>query len=137
MTLQIVLARKEHFCASHRLYNYEYDEEWNKHTYGPCSNVNGHGHNYYLEVYVSGLTNPQTGMVINLTDLKRILQTVIIDKVDHKHLNLDVPFLHGIIPTTENVANAFWKELEPHFPNESLKKLVLHETEKNWVEISR
>ncbi|MBA3238782.1 MAG: 6-carboxytetrahydropterin synthase [Parachlamydiaceae bacterium] len=137
MTLQIVLARKEHFCASHRLYNPDCDEEWNRHTYGPCSNPNGHGHNYFIEVYVAGITDPLTGMVMNLTDLKKILQTVILDNVDHKHLNLDVPFLQGIIPTTENVANAFWKELDPHFPNGSLKKLVLHETDKNWVEISR
>lgn len=137
MTPQIVLARKEHFCASHRLYNPEYDAEWNKRIYGPCSNENGHGHNYFIEVHVIGVIDPKTGMVINLTDLKHIIQTVILDKVDHKHLNLDVPFLQGIIPTTENVAIAFWKELDPHFPNGSLKKLILHETEKNRVEISR
>jgi len=134
---RIRLKRRASFCASHHLYNPDYDKAWNEAVYGKCARTNGHGHNYQLEVSVEGTIDPQTGMIINLTDLKRILEDVIVSKVDHYHLNHDVPFLKGVIPTTENLALAFWQELDPHIPGNGLHKLTLWETDKNIVEIVR
>lgn len=131
------LMRRETFCASHRLYNPAYDQTWNDRVYGKCARPNGHGHNYILEVYVEGAVDPHTGMIMNLTQIKEILETVILNKVDHAHLNHDVDFLKDTIPTTENVALAFWQELTPHIPNNGLYKIRLWETPKNMAEIVR
>lgn len=135
--LRIILIRQEHFCASHLLYNPEKSKEWNNAIYGKCSRENGHGHNYTMEVYVEGSPDPETGMIINITKMKEIMDEVILKKVDHYHLNYDVDFLQGIIPTTENVAIAFWEQLDPHFPNNSLQRIRLWETEKNIAEVVR
>jgi len=132
--IRVILTRREHFSASHRLWNPEQDERWNRETYGPCSNLNGHGHNYILEVSIQGYPDA-SGMIVNLKDIKKVLFDKIINHVDHKHLNHDVPFLQGIIPTTENVLLAFWRELAPEYPEGALCRLVLRETEKNMVEI--
>jgi 6-pyruvoyltetrahydropterin/6-carboxytetrahydropterin synthase len=133
----VLLVRKAHFAAAHRLYNPNKDLAWNQATYGPCARENGHGHNYEFEVSIIGTIDPETGMVMNLKDLAKIIDKAILDKVDHYHLNYDVDFLKDINPTAENLAMAFWQELEKHLPNNALYKLRLWETERNIVEIVR
>lgn len=128
----IVTARLT-FSAAHRLHNPDYDEAWNRVTYDKCDNPAGHGHNYALEVSVIGRIDPATGMVIDLKKLKDIMRARVIDRVDHTNLNTDVDFLRGIIPTAENLARCFWKELAPAISEGRLHRIVLHETERNSV----
>lgn len=109
----VEITRREEFSASHRLHNPAFSDEENRRLYGICNNPNGHGHNYEVEVTVRGAVPAETGMVMNLTDLMRILREQVLPRVDHKHLNHDVPFLAGIIPTAENVAVALWNQIEP------------------------
>ena len=104
----IYIVRKEHFNAAHKLLNPNWSDKKNLEEFGVCSNENWHGHNYEIEVTVKGKINPESGMLINLKVLSKILKEEILDKVDHKNLNLDVPFLEGIITTTENVTIKFW-----------------------------
>ena len=108
----IYIVRKEHFNAAHKLYNPKWNNDKNMSVFGICSNENWHGHNYEIEVTVKGKINPESGMLVNLKDLSKIMKEEIIDKVDHKNLNLDVPFLEGIITTTENVTIKFWEILD-------------------------
>ncbi len=122
------------FSASHRLFNPEFSDEENERIFDKCNNFYGHGHNYKLEVTVAGEPNPKTGYIIDLKILKKILQDEIISKVDHKHLNHDVDFLKGIIPTVENLTIVFWKILENKFPNGKLHSIRLYETENSFVE---
>lgn len=105
----IYITRKLEFCASHRLFNPEYSDEKNAQVFGLCNNPNGHGHNYVMEVTVRGEVHPETGMVLDLKALKQLVNEEIILKVDHKNLNVDVPFLKGVIPTAENLAIRFWE----------------------------
>lgn len=128
------VTRRATFSASHRLYNSALSEEKNATLYGKCANPRGHGHNYVLEVTVVGEPAEESGYVIDLKILKQILQTEILQKVDHKHLNEDVDFLRGVIPTAENLARAFWKVLEPRIPSGKLYSVRLRETENNSVE---
>src|SRR5687768_6036393 len=107
----IVTARLD-FSAAHRLHNPDRDEEWNRRVYDKCDNPSGHGHNYILEVSVSGKVDPETGMVIDLKRLKDIMRREVVDLVDHRNLNTDVDFLRGVIPTAENLARAFWEKLK-------------------------
>lgn len=131
----IYITRREVFSAAHRLFNPTFSEAKNLQVYDKCNNPNWHGHNYILEVTVCGYPDPETGYLLDLKELKRIIREVIISKVDHKNLNLDVDFLRGIIPTVENLAVAFWKELEGKLPsNCKLHKIKLYETENNVVE---
>lgn len=125
------LMRRATFSASHRLHSPELSELENKNIFGKCNNPHGHGHNYVLEVTVRGEIDPRTGMIINLTDLKKAMDEQIIDLVDHKHLNLDVPLFTEIIPTAENMAVVFWKLLEQALPQGLLYEVRLHETENN------
>src|SRR5919109_1337288 len=97
----VYLTRRATFSASHRLWSNHLTEAENYATYDKCANPHGHGHNYVLEVTVRGEPDPRTGMVLNLSDLKRIMNERVVDGVDHKHLNYDVPWLEGVIPTTE------------------------------------
>lgn len=106
----------------------------NDEIFDKCNNFFGHGHNYVLEVTVAGLPNPQTGYVIDLKKLKRIIYDEIFDKVDHKHLNYDVDFLKGIIPTAENLAVSFWRILETKISDGKLHKIRLFESESSYVE---
>lgn len=122
------------FSASHRLYNPNWTHEKNEEVFDKCNNVNGHGHNYILEVTVEGVPNLQTGYVIDLKKLKKIMIENIEKYVDHKHLNYDVPFLKGIIPTVENIAVVFWKQLEDKIEDGKLFKIKLYETESSYVE---
>jgi 6-pyruvoyltetrahydropterin/6-carboxytetrahydropterin synthase len=130
----VYITRKEHFSASHRLYNPAWSDEKNYEMYGKCNNPNGHGHNYNIEVTVAGTPPAETGMVIDLKKLSDIINSEIIDKVDHKHLNLDVDFLTGIIPTAENMAVAFWKILQGRIPGGTLYSIKLCESDNNFVE---
>lgn len=132
----VYIQRRETFSASHRLYNPSWTEEKNLDIFGKCSNKRGHGHNFQLIVTVKGIVNPETGFVMNLADLKSLILTNIIDHVDHMNLNEDVPFLDGIIPSTENLAMVFWEILSPLINNKgaNLHCVRIIETENNSVE---
>jgi len=127
----IFVTRKATFSAAHRLYNPTFTDEQNEAVFDKCNNPNGHGHNYVLEVTVKGLPDAKTGYVIDLKQLKDILDVVIIDRVDHKHLNYDVDFLRGIIPTVENLCVMFWRELESRLPSGELHRIRLYESDQN------
>ncbi|MDK2976880.1 MAG: 6-pyruvoyltetrahydropterin/6-carboxytetrahydropterin synthase [Candidatus Marinimicrobia bacterium] len=129
----ISLTKRVTFSAAHVLRNPEFDEKTNQEIYGKCSWPHGHGHNYILEVTVQGRISQETGMIIDLKKLKHIIQENIIDKLDHKFLNTDVPFLKGVIPTSENLIVLIWKELEKVLEPGMLYELKLYETENNWV----
>lgn len=129
----VFITKKLDFCASHRLYNPAFSDEKNQEIFGLCNNPNGHGHNYTLEVTVAGKVVEETGMVLDLKALKGLVQREVIDKVDHKNLNVDVTFLTGIIPTAENLAVKFWDILEPHVQGGKLYQIKLFESERNFV----
>ena len=128
----IVTARLT-FSAAHRLHTPDRDAEWNRRTYDKCDNAAGHGHNYAIEVSVRGRIDPETGMVIDLKRLKDIMRERVVDRVDHTNLNENVDFLRGIIPTAENLARAFWQQLEGALPAGELYEVMLQETERNSV----
>jgi len=135
--MKTTLTRRVTFCAGHRLFNPAWPDEKNREVFGLCANPNGHGHNYVLEVSVTGKVDPETGMVMNLKQVKAIIENQVVARVDHQNLNQDVDFMQGIIPTTENLAQQIWIILDRAFPGEALSKLVLWESENNKVEISR
>jgi 6-pyruvoyltetrahydropterin/6-carboxytetrahydropterin synthase len=130
----IYVTRREVFSASHRLFNPNFSDEENDRLFGKCSNLNGHGHNYILEVIVAGEADPNTGYVIDLKILKEIIIENVISKVDHKNLNLDVDFLKGKIPTAENISAGIWDQLVDKLPAGRLYSIKLYETENNYVE---
>ena len=130
----VFVTRRAVFSASHRLYNPQLSESENETIYDKCSNKHGHGHNYVVEVTVAGEPRPETGYVIDLKKLKEIVAKEVIDKVDHKHLNMDVEFMQAVIPTAENIARAFWNVLKGKIPEGKLYSIRLHETENNVVE---
>lgn len=133
----VEITRREEFSASHRLHNPALSAEENRRLYGICNNPNGHGHNYELEVTVRGDVPARTGMVMNLTDLMRILRERVLPRVDHKHLNLDVPFLAEVIPTAENVAIALWHQIEPEvrsYDGCRLHRIRLFESRSSFVD---
>lgn len=129
----VYLTRRTTFSASHRLWSQYLSEEENQALYEKCANPNGHGHNYTLEVTLHGTPDHQTGMVLNLSEMKQIIQACVIDWVDHKHLNYDVPWLEGIVPTTEVLVMKFWERLQRGFPDGLLYEVTLHETENNMA----
>jgi len=129
----ILLTRRMHFSASHRLHNPAFSDEKNRDVYGVCNNPHGHGHNYVLEVTVSGEPDPQTGMIVDLKVLKKIIWEEVVIHMDHKHLNHDVPFLEGIIPTAENIARVIWERLAGRIPAGTLYEVKLYESENNYV----
>ncbi|MEX2602466.1 MAG: 6-carboxytetrahydropterin synthase [Balneolaceae bacterium] len=132
------VTRKVHFNAAHRLHNPEKPDEWNRKTYGKCNHPNWHGHNYTLEVTIAGEVDPETGFVIDLSRLKEIIREKILEPCDHRNLNIDVPFLKGIIPSTENLAKAFYRELKEDVETAAsegaeLYSITLYETRNNSV----
>lgn len=129
----IYITRKLDFCASHRLHNPAFSDEKNKEVFGLCNNPNGHGHTYTLEVTIKGEADPENGMVMDFKHLKQLIKTEIIAKVDHKNLNVDVPFLKGVISTVENMAVIFWDILEPKIKNGVIYEIKLYESERNYV----
>ena len=131
---QVTITRRLHFSAAHRVHNPALSDEENRRTFGKCNNPNWHGHNYILDVSVKGALDERTGYVIDLTRVKEIVTQHVIDKVDHRNLNLEVDFLKNVIPTTENVVVSFWRVLQPALEPATLVKLVLWETVNNYVE---
>jgi 6-pyruvoyltetrahydropterin/6-carboxytetrahydropterin synthase len=125
----IYLTRRADFSASHYYHNPEFSEEENRRVFGKCANRNGHGHNYTLEVTVKGEIDRQTGFVVDLKELKEIMEREVIDAMDHRHLNKEVPEFAKLIPTTENLAIAIWKRLEPKLRVAKLHKVRLYEAE--------
>src|SRR6478736_6785322 len=109
----IYVCRKEHFNAAHKLYNPNWSEEKNKEVFGPCANSNWHGHNFDLTVTVKGTPDPDTGFVIDLKKLSKIIRSEVVEKLDHKNLNMDVDFMLGKMASTEILAMEIWKILEP------------------------
>ena len=130
----VFITRQVHFNSAHRLNNPTKSQAWNKVQYGMCNNPLCHGHNYVLEVTVKGEPDPVTGYLIDLSELKAILNMAIVDKVDHRNLNEEVAFLKGIIPSTENLVIAFWREIEPHIKHGQLHCVRLYETPRNYAE---
>ena len=134
----VYVSRKEHFNAAHKLYNPNWSEEKNKEVFGPCANENWHGHNFELIVTVKGNPDPETGFVVDLKKLSTLIREEIIEKVDHKNLNLDVPFMHGKMASCENLVKEFWDILFPLVKEISdqgnLHQLRLYETPRNFVD---
>ena len=130
----VYVTRRAHFCASHCLANPKWSAEKNLAVFGKCSNPNGHGHNYEIEVTVVGSPPKETGMVIDLKALGEIIEEEVVERVDHKHLNHDVDFLAGVIPTAEHLAIAFWRILADRITEGTLHSIRLFESENNFVE---
>ena len=132
----IYLTRRERFNAAHRLFRDEWPDEKNMEVFGKCSNPNWHGHNYILFVTVKGEINPDTGFVVNLKSLSALINKEVIDKVDHKNLNLEVDFMKGKMVSAENIAVAIWLELEKPIKElgAALHRIKIVETENNFVE---
>ena len=129
------VTRRLHFSAAHRLHNPAFSDEKNRRVFGPCNHPNWHGHNYELDVTVEGQPDPQTGYVVDLGLLRDAAEQVVAD-LDHRNLNLDVPWLQGVIPSTENLVVALWHRIAPVVPSGRLVKLTLWETPRNSAEYS-
>ena len=130
----VTVTRRMTFNAAHRVHNPALSEEENVATFGKCNNPNWHGHNYVLEVSVAGDIDERTGYVVDLGVVKDIVQKTVIDHLDHRNLNLEVEFMRGIIPTTENLVVACWRMLEPRLRPARLRRLRLWETENHSAE---
>ncbi|MDP2138258.1 MAG: 6-carboxytetrahydropterin synthase [Candidatus Didemnitutus sp.] len=130
----VTITRQVHFNSAHRLYNAKKSLAWNQKQYGLCTNPHWHGHNYVLEVSLRGQPDPDTGYIMDLGALKRLLHAAVVDKCDHRNLNDEVDFLRGIIPSTENLVIAFWNEIAPHLPTGRLYRVRLYETPRNYAE---
>jgi 6-pyruvoyltetrahydropterin/6-carboxytetrahydropterin synthase len=131
---EVTVTRRMHFNAAHRVHNPELSDEENRRLFGKCNNPNWHGHNYILDVSVAGQIDDRTGYVMDLAALKRVVQETVVDLVDHRNFNLEVPFMHSVIPTAENIVVACWRVLEPRVAPARLARLVLWETPNNYVE---
>ncbi|XP_030257074.1 6-pyruvoyl tetrahydrobiopterin synthase [Sparus aurata] len=127
------ITRVQSFSACHRLHSIHLSDEENKRVYGKCNNPNGHGHNYKVEVTVRGKIDRLTGMVMNLTDLKKYIEDVIMTPLDHKNLDKDVPYFASVVSTTENVAVYIWDNMVKVLPTNLLYEIKIHETDKNIV----
>ncbi len=128
------LTRRETFNAAHKLFNPNWSNEKNQEVFGGCANPNWHGHNYTLYVTVKGELNPETGYVVNMKDISQIVRKQVIEKVDHRNLNLDVDFMQGKSSSAENFAKAIWEQIVPHLQNCTLHCIKLQETENIYVE---
>lgn len=130
----IYVTRRETFNSAHRVFKSGLSDEENFKLFGNCSNPNWHGHNYVLEVVVAGEIDPETGYVIDLKILKKIIRENVIDKVDHRNLNIEVDFMKNIQPSAENIAVQIWNQLEDKIPAGRLFSVKLYETENNYFE---
>ena len=130
------MTRVEHFNAAHKLYNALWSSEENKEVFGKCANENWHGHNYELHVTIKGVPHPETGFIYNAKTLGELIKDVIVEKVDHRNLNLDVDFMKGKFTSAENFAMGIWNELKPHIEKSDVKlhAVKLIETPKIYVE---
>ena len=133
---KVKVIRRERFNAAHRLFNPDWSDEKNVETFGKCANKNWHGHNYELFVTVEGTIDPETGYVMDLKILRDIIKNNVVDKMDHRNLNLEVDFLTGVITTAENIAVKIYEQLENDInsPTRTLHSVKLYETENNYVE---
>lgn len=130
----IYLTRKAEFSASHYYHNPDFTQEENQRIFGKCNNPNGHGHNYVLEVTVKGDVNPRSGFVVDLRELKATMHREVLDAFDHRFLNKEIPEFSKQIPTTENLAIAIWRRLEPKFDSARLHRIRLYETPDLFVD---
>lgn len=131
----VYLTRSEHFNAAHKLFNTAWSVEKNEEVFGKCANQNWHGHNYELLVTVKGHPHPDTGFVYDVKKLSTIIKDEIIEKLDHRNLNMDVDFMRGQMCSTENLAIAIWQQLVPHLPEGvQLHCIKLYETPRIYVE---
>ena len=132
----IYITRRERFNAAHRLFKPEYSDEQNLEVFGKCSNPNWHGHSYTLFVTLKGEVNPDTGFLVNLKDLSIIIEQRVIEKLDHRNINIEVDFMSGKLASTENLAIGIWNELSQPISalGASLHSIKLYETENNFVE---
>ncbi len=122
----VYITKQVHFCAAHKLYNPKWSEEKNEEVFGPCANKNWHGHNFDLFVTIKGKLDPDTGFVMNFKDLKKIVKEKVLEAVDHKNLNLDVPFMKDKLTSCENLIIEFWNILFPLVKEESEGRALLH-----------
>ena len=134
MTPDVRITRRATFAAAHILCRDDWSDQQNREVFGACTT--DHGHNYVIEVTVAGTLDPQTGMVVNLKDIDSVLRREFIDAVDHHHLNRDVDFMRGVIPTAENIALAAFNRLKAHFSPARLVKVRVVETENNAAEVT-
>lgn len=132
-SMTVLVSRRESFNAAHQLRDPGLSDEENQRLFGKCANL--HGHNYVLEVVVAGEIDQSTGYVLDLKQLSGVICRLIIQEVDHRNLNTDVPWLEGIVPTAENLALAFWERVRSALPEGSLRSVRLWETDKNWAEV--
>ena len=131
----VYLTRIEHFNAAHKLYNEQWSREQNEVVFGKCANENWHGHNYDLYVTIKGEVVEDTGFLFDVKILSLLIKQFVLDKLDHKNLNVDVEFLKGKMCTTENLAKAIWNQLHPHLPPPvKLHSVKLYETPRIYVE---
>lgn len=130
----VYITRRERFNAAHKLYNPNWTEAENEEFFGKCSNKFYHGHNFELFVTIKGIANPETGMVMDLKKLKRMIKESVTEQLDHKNLNEDVDFLKGMMPSIENIVVAVWDIIAPQIENGTLHCIKLIETENNFVE---
>jgi 6-pyruvoyltetrahydropterin/6-carboxytetrahydropterin synthase len=128
------VTRRLHFNAAHRLYNPEFSEEWNRATFGKCANANFHGHNYELDVTVTGAISDETGEVMDLARLRDLVEREVVSVLDHRNLNVDVAWFRDLIPTAENIAVCIWRALRPAIPPEFALAVRLWETPRNYVD---
>ncbi len=131
---QVTITRRLQFNAAHRVHNPALSDEENRALFGKCNNPNWHGHNYTLDVSVTGPVDARTGYVVDLGRVKAVVQREVIDKVDHRNFNLEVDFMENVIPTTENIVVGMWRVLAPALAPAKLTRLVLWETPNNYVE---
>jgi 6-pyruvoyltetrahydropterin/6-carboxytetrahydropterin synthase len=131
---KVRVTRRLHFSAAHRLHNPALSEEENREVYGLCNSPNAHGHNYEIEVTVEGEVDPRTGYVVDLKTLKEVAEEAAVNDLDHRNLNVDVEWLQGVLPSTENLAVAIWRRLEGRIPSGRLVRIALWETPRNYVE---
>jgi len=129
----VLVSRRESFNAAHQLCDPGLSDEENERVFGKCANL--HGHNYVLEVVVAGQVDQATGYVFDLKQLSDVIARRVIQDVDHRNLNTDVPWLEGLIPTAENLAIAFWERIRSELPEGMLRSVRLWETDKNWAEV--
>jgi 6-pyruvoyltetrahydropterin/6-carboxytetrahydropterin synthase len=130
----VYLTRVEHFNAAHKLYNPDWSREKNDEVFGKCANDNWHGHNYEIHVTVKGEPDPETGFIIDVKKLSHIIKEHVLDKVDHRNLNLDVDFMQGKMCSTEVFVKEIWKQLEPHISGGRLHQIRLYETPRIYVD---
>ena len=133
-TDMVYVTRVEHFNAAHKLYNPAWSQEENELAFGPCANENWHGHNYEVHVTVKGTASPDTGFIIDVKQLSKIIKRHVLDRVDHRNLNVDVDFMAEKLASTENFVVEIWNQLMPHITSGTLHQIRLYETPRIYVD---